>query len=250
MKYSHEVPKNLLNTSRFFNDFDYALDIKFDDQEYLNFFKTSVELGREVWLDNSLYERRITGIPFDEEKYVEYISDIKPSYYIVPDSYESAESNINLLDMWISKYNINLIGYGKIVVVHGSDKQDYFNCYRYLNEHIRESDIIAFSGGDSFITDEISRASIIKEMYLNGTINLKRKHHLLGSVNPEEIREYKNLHFITSIDTSLPVITTYENNYISLITEKPKSIIHNIFDDNINWDLNLLYKNISYFRFL
>lgn len=249
MKYSHEVPKNLLQISRFFNDFDYALDIKFDDQEYYNFFKESVSLGREVWLDNSLYERRITGIPFNEEKYVEYIEDINPSYYIVPDIYESARGNIEIFEEWIRKYNLKLISHKKIVVVHGDSYEDYVRCYKYFDAHIKKNDIIAFSGGDEFMKST-GRANIIKKMFIEGIINSKRKHHLLGSVYPSEFIEYQipGLEFITSMDTSLPIICTYENKVLEDIREKPESIIHNIFDENIDWNMNLLYKNINFMR--
>ena len=249
MKYSHEVPRNLLGLSRFFNDFDYALDIKFDDSEYYNFFKESIKLGREVWLDNSLYERRITGISFNESNYVQYIKNLNPTYYIVPDDYESSEANIELFNNWISKYNLELISNKKIVVVHGSSYEDYVKCYQYFDRHVKEEDIISFSGGDTFLKKEnITRPQIIKKMYLDGIINLKRKHHLLGSVSPDEVQQYYTLNFIYSIDTSLPVIATYEKNKLEEITEKPKSIIHNIFEKNIEWDLDLLYKNIIFFR--
>jgi len=249
MRFSHETPRNLLQISRFFNDFDYALDIKFDDKDYYNFFKESISLGREVWLDNSLYERRITGIPFDEKKYVAYILDIKPTYYILPDAYESSESNIELFNNWISKYNIELISFKKILVVHGRDYDDYVKCYRYFDQHSKDSDIIAFSGGDSFMKDT-KRSIVIKKMFIDGVINHKRKHHLLGSLHPNEFQEFNipGLEFIDSMDTSLPVVCTYERRDLEDIEEKPKSIIHDIFDEDIDWDMKLLYKNINFMR--
>ncbi len=246
MRFSHEVPKQLLQTSRFFNDFDYALDILFDDDEYYNFFKESIKLGREVWLDNSLYERRIKGIDFDIPKYIEYIEDLNPSYYIVPDAYESSVDNIALFNTWLNITPINFVAYSKIVVVHGSDYDDYVRCYKFFNSHCKKEDIIAFSGGDTFMSD---RASIIKRMYVEGVINENRKHHLLGSTSPHELKEYRRLFFITSIDTSLPVMSTYEDSILKDITEKPKTIVHDVFNnDRINIDL--LYKNISYYHSL
>lgn len=250
MRFSHETPKNLLQISRFFNDFDYALDIKFDDKEYYNFFKKSIELGREVWLDNSLYERRITGVLFDEEKYVEYIEDLSPTYYIVPDTYESSKANIKLFEDWNRKYNLKLINHKKIVVIHGNSYEDYVKCYQYFDTHIREDDIIAFSGGDTFMKD-ISRANVIKKMFIESIINTKRKHHLLGSLYPSEFIEFQipGLEFIDSMDTSLPIVCTYENKILEDTKEKPKSIIHNIFNEDIEWNMELLYKNINFMRY-
>jgi len=244
MIFSHEVPKALLKESRFFNDLDYALDIHFDDEEYYDFFKKSIELGRTVILDNSLYERRITGIPFDEKAYIKYIKDIKPTYYIVPDAYESAKDNIDLFNSWMKNHNLELISNKKIVVVHGKDYQDYVRCYKYFDDHIKDNDWISFSGGDS----NIDRESVIKRMYLDGHINLKRKHHLLGLVHPKELESYRYLSFINSIDTSLPVVCTVENNKIDEIREKPKTVITKIFDDDIKIDFSLLYYNVYKLR--
>lgn len=243
MLFSHETPKNLLKISRFFNDYDYALDINFKDKEYFNFFKDSIMMGRTVILDNSLYERRLTNVPFNEDEYIDYINILNPSYYIIPDSYESADNNIDLFEKWTSKINLKILN-NKIAVVHGSDYNDYKKCYQYFNERLRDSDIIAFSGGDS----NIIRSETLKRMYMDGIINLKRKHHLLGLSYPSELEEYRGLNFITSIDTSLPVVCTYEGEYVKDITEKPKTIIYDIFDKNINWNYDLLYKNIKGLR--
>jgi hypothetical protein len=233
----------MLEESRFFNDGDYALDIHFDDPDYYNFFKESIRLGREVILDNSLYERRITGIEFSEEKYIEYILDLKPTYYIIPDGYNSSELNIKLFNNWIKKYNLYLMGYKKIAVIHGSDYNDYVKCYQYFDKHLAVDDIISFSGGDI----GIKRDQAIRQMYIDGIINLERKHHILGLVYPSEIDQYY-LPFINSIDTSLPIICTYENKKIDECKEKPKSVITKIFDEDINMDLSLLFYNIKEFR--
>ena len=245
MKVSHEVPKNLLHVSRFFNDYDYALDIHFDDAEYYNFFKTSVKLGRTVVLDNSLYERRITGAEFNEENYINYIKDINPTYYIVPDAYESSQVNIDLFNKWMFEYGLELISSKKIVVVHGSDYDDYVRCYQHFDKSVKDNDIIAFSGGDIWMDN---RPSVLRRMYIDGVINTNRRHHLLGSVYPTEVKEYGKLNFIHSIDTSLPIISTLEGLRLDEITEKPKSVITKVFNDDIQWDLELLYHNLHTFK--
>ena len=57
MKVSHEAPLNYLYHSVKYNDYDYALVHLFDEYpEYLEFFKFTVGLGREMILDNSAYE--------------------------------------------------------------------------------------------------------------------------------------------------------------------------------------------------
>ena len=55
MLVSHESPISMLDESRNYNDYDYALVHLFEKEpEYYNFFKVSKTLGREVLLDNSI----------------------------------------------------------------------------------------------------------------------------------------------------------------------------------------------------
>ncbi len=66
MLVSHESPISMLETSRKYNDYDYALVHLFETHpQYYNFFKVSLNLGREVLLDNSIFE---LGEAFDSEK--------------------------------------------------------------------------------------------------------------------------------------------------------------------------------------
>ena len=50
-----------------------------------------MKLGREVLLDNSIFE---LGEAFDSDKFAKYVEELKPSYYIVPD----------VLRRWLSNY--------------------------------------------------------------------------------------------------------------------------------------------------
>ena len=62
MQISHEVPLCMLEASRFFNNYDYALVHMFEKYpEYYQFFKKSLVMGRNVILDNCLsYFSKIT----------------------------------------------------------------------------------------------------------------------------------------------------------------------------------------------
>jgi hypothetical protein len=65
---SHESPLCLLEKSREYNDYDYALVHLFEKYEqYYNFFAKSLKLGRRVILDNSLFELKES---FDPEKFM------------------------------------------------------------------------------------------------------------------------------------------------------------------------------------
>ena len=57
MYVSHESPISFLDESRKYNDYDYALVHLFETHpEYYQFFKDSINLGRQVLLDNSIFE--------------------------------------------------------------------------------------------------------------------------------------------------------------------------------------------------
>ena len=94
MKISHECPRVLLEESRKFNTYDYALVHKFkDDKEYLEFYKESLRQGRIVYLDNSLFELEEM---FDHDEFAQWVKElgsINPDnfYYIVPDALEEKD---------------------------------------------------------------------------------------------------------------------------------------------------------------
>ena len=72
MLVSHESPIAILEESKSYNDYDYALVHLFESQpEYYSFFKQSLLAGREVLLDNSIFE---LGEAFDPKKYIRYHS--------------------------------------------------------------------------------------------------------------------------------------------------------------------------------
>ena len=57
MLVSHETPISFLDKSLRYNDYDYALVHLFETHpEYYSFFKRMLSMGREVLLDNSIFE--------------------------------------------------------------------------------------------------------------------------------------------------------------------------------------------------
>ena len=93
MLVSHESPISFLERSRNYNDYDYALVHLFEtNPEYYSFFKVSKTLGREVLLDNSIFE---LGEAFDTKKFVKYIKELEPTYYVVPDVLEDSQKTMS-----------------------------------------------------------------------------------------------------------------------------------------------------------
>ena len=57
IKIAHEAPKSIFNEMQKFTDYDYALvHLLEEDEEYLKLFEEAILKGREVILDNSIFE--------------------------------------------------------------------------------------------------------------------------------------------------------------------------------------------------
>ena len=102
MLLSHECPISLLEKSRQFNDYDYALVHLFEEiPEYYDFFVESLKQGRQVILDNSIFE---LGTAFNSDKFFDWVNKLKPTEYIIPDALEDCLTTMdNALD-WKEKY--------------------------------------------------------------------------------------------------------------------------------------------------
>ena len=93
MLVSHESPICFLERSRAYNDYDYALVHLFETSpEYYSFFKVSKTLGREVLLDNSIFE---LGKAFDPKKFAKYVEELEPTYYVIPDVLEDCRQTVS-----------------------------------------------------------------------------------------------------------------------------------------------------------
>lgn len=220
MLISHESPICMLEESRNYNDYDYALVHLFEEiPEYLEFFKESLRLGRTVYLDNSIFE---LGEAFDVERFAYYIKEMqsiaekynnKNFYYIIPDVIEDSEATKNKWIEFESKF-------GKLAkrigVAQGKTFSQFYDCFLFMKAH---ADMIAipFNSGwmrfDSrgMCTKEeefaIGRARLIHDLASRGYLGLEgSKIHLLGCFVPQEYRAYKNIPGIVSGDTSNPIV--------------------------------------------
>jgi len=88
IRIAHESPKSVFEDIQRLTDYDYALVHLFEeDEEYLNQFKKAVTKGREVILDNSIFELEEA---FDAVKFAKWVEVLKPTWYIVPDALEDS----------------------------------------------------------------------------------------------------------------------------------------------------------------
>jgi len=214
IKIAHESPKKIFDKVQRFTDYDYALVHLFEeDKEYLDLFTNAIAKGREVILDNSIFELEEA---FDADKFAYWIKTIKPTWYIIPDALENAEKTMQQAADWSKKYkDIN----GKSIgVVQGQTYSEIRDCYRAMNE-IANVDMIAISFDYSYYTESVphsnkyvswmlGRVKLLGDLLRDGIINKNKPHHLLGCGLPQEFSFYKNsdYNWIYSLDTSNPVV--------------------------------------------
>lgn len=248
IKISHEVPVPLLEKSLEFNDYEYSLTHLLDtDRDYYNFyFNSSINLKRESIMDNSIFE----GNPLDWDSYVNYITNIKPTYYIIPDTIGDKEKTLLDFDKFTKSY-LNLPG-TPMAVVQGGTYDELLECFEfYLHNDIPKIAVVFHS--KAYIEDE---ACNINQNRMNGRIKLIKmiwgkfadtikaknvKIHLLGASLPQEFYHYGYLNefnVIDSIDTSNPILvgmTGYEYNITEdgkfRLNDKPSEVMMNEFHD-------------------
>lgn len=260
MLISHETPISMLKESIHSNDYDYALVHLFETQpEYYDFFKQSLKSGREVLLDNSIFE---LGVAFDSVKFAKYVEELKPTYYIVPDVLEDSAETMRSFGKFVLNYP-DLKGM-KIGVVQGKTYTELLECYKYMDKN---SDYIAISFdyswyqtiGYSETTDVENvhlatlernvdgRQKLINMLMADGVWNFKKPHHLLGCSLPQEFKAYRGIDSIRSVDTSNPVVAAIKGiRYIRNIgmIQKPSTLLA----DLINYEVksNAVIRDLNY----
>lgn len=214
MKIAHESPKVIFDVVQKLTDYDYALVHLFEeDEEYLKHFKEAVAKGREVILDNSIFELEEA---FDAERFAYWVKELRPTWYIVPDALEDAKRTMNQMASWNMKYN-DLPG-KKIGVVQGKTYEQIVSCYEHMDK-FSDVDMIAISFDYSYYTKTVphpnkyvswmlGRIKLLGDLLRDGIINVDKPHHLLGCGLPQEFSFYKHMNYdwLYSLDTSNPVV--------------------------------------------
>lgn len=265
MKVSHESPISILDLSRSYNDFDYALVHLFEEQPgYYTYFKSARDTyNREVLLDNSIFE---LGKSFDSVKFLEAATDLKPNMFIVPDVLEDSSATVDSFKVWQQTDKIKAVKDNCITkaigAVQGKTWHELKECYKFMADN---ADMIAISFDFSYyqITGEgkthlekwcTGRQRFITDLINTGVWNWSTPHHLLGCSLAKEFRYYvdRDINNIVSCDTSNPVVAAihglkYDADYG--LDNKPSTkladlITHNFTDDQ----LELVKYNTTMFK--
>jgi len=240
---AHEAPISILSAIQKVTDYDYCLVHLFETHPaYKSFFEQSLQQGRQVLLDNSIFE---LGTAFDSDKFAKYVSELKPSFYIVPDVLEDGYESVKKYSEFTAKYP-DLPGL-KIGVVQGKTYDELVDCYKYMAEY---ADYIAISfdykyyiatglGKSKLERFCNGRQNFIQDLISDGFWNWSKPHHLLGCSLAKEFRYYidKNITNIRSCDTSNPVVAGIKglryNGDLGL-QDKPSVKLADLIDHNVN----------------
>jgi|LSQX01.3.fsa_nt_gb hypothetical protein len=278
-KIAHEGPKQFLESISMRTDYDYGLvHLYKKDPEYRKFLNDKVKEGREVILDNSLFE---LGKAFKGEEYDEEIRALNPTYYVVPDVFNKYKANLNSAKEFLGLHK----GFKSepIIAIHGETFDELLSAYKEVTS-ILESQYpkgkVAIPFGSKafeqywsvaythlglwehrlYMNEVLYRKSRNRYYFLEmlasvGYINRNIKHHLLGNYSPIELSYYKesieDFSFIDSVDTSHPVALGLEcNSYAKVgLYYKPVTSIDPCFYNEFNSsEQTFIFNNIFKFR--
>ena len=260
IKIAHESPKACFDTVQGMTDYDYALVHLFEeDPEYLELFLDAQAAGREIILDNSIFELEEA---FNAERFAYWINKLKPTWYIVPDALENTKRTLHNMAEWNLKYADKVHG-KKIGVVQGKTYSEIVGCYEYMST-IADVDMIAISFDYSYYQDKfphpnkyvswmLGRVQLLGRMLKDGVINIDKPHHLLGCGLPQEFSFYHNAgwDWIYSLDTSNPVVhglkgIEYKNYGL---WDKESQKLFTMINSEVSEDqLNTIKYNVNMFR--
>ena len=126
LRVSHEVPLQLLNDSKQFNDYDYCLPHLLDiHPEYEDYFRQAKKEGRYIIMDNSLHE---LGEAYDTKRLIYWVNELKPNEFIVPDVWENSIYSIRNAKHW-SKVELPK-EVTKVAVVQGKSYSEFASGYQ------------------------------------------------------------------------------------------------------------------------
>jgi queuine/archaeosine tRNA-ribosyltransferase len=259
IKIAHESPIDLFDEVQRLTDYDYALvHLLEENGRYRDTFENAVKKGREVILDNSIFELEEA---FEADRFALWVERLKPTWYIVPDALENAEKTMQQAANWFKNYS-DVPG-KSIGVVQGKTYQEIKDCYRAMDE-IANVDMIAISFDYSYYREScphpnkyvswmLGRVKLLGDLERDNTINKDKPHHLLGCGLPQEFSFYKHADYkwIYSLDTSNPIVHGIKGIKYNDegLWSKESQKLHELIDYPLeNLDINLILDNIKKFR--
>jgi len=238
-KFFHEAPNKIFKEVQSVTDGDYCLVHLMDQNPtYRNLFLDAVAAGREVILDNSIFE---LGEAYDQDRYMYWIRTLKPTWYIIPDVLEDKNRTVENVRRWYSNPVTRDLPGKKIGVLQGKTEREVIQAYSEIFPFV---DMIAISFDYSFFENGAGENQEDKWMRgrqrllhnMNSWVPHSMPVHLLGTALPQEGLFYKDLYpWIYSIDTSNPVVAgVMERRYsVAGLDNKNRHKLADQIDDEI-----------------
>lgn len=264
IKINSELPNCLLDKNNTINEYDFVLyHLYSTNNKYKNYYleQRFNNPNRLMILDNSAYEFFIKGEELDLEKFIDCIFELKPDFYILPDTLMNKEKTLNDT----IKFMFLMTGKGKsnskpLAVAQGKTSEEMLQCAEQYNIWGIENIAIPFHNSffkeiglhcDEDIENEFASTyniPVTEDMlYAMGRIQFVRKYndilkefkhvHFLGSHCPLEKMYYNDFH---TMDTGYPVKLAMVGDLLFEEKSKPNIII----DDFINDELDIETKEL------
>lgn len=258
IKIFHEVPNSFFLRNQMVTDGDYCLvHLLEQNSTYRDLFYQAVADGREVILDNSLYE---LGKSFDKGRYINWIAKLNPTWYIIPDTLNDSRQTYEQYVDWFNTPEVKDLKSKPIGVLQGKNLLEIADLF---TRYIFSCEMIALPFGLEMYENELGPNMEIRRMkgrikliqQLDRIFNLRTGNtpniHLLGCYLPQEGLAYRDYPKIYSVDSSNPIIAGMEGRKYDLhgLGEKSKTKLHTLMNEEIpssNLE-NILY-NINLFR--
>lgn len=256
IKIAHEAPLSIFNKIQEVTDYDYALVHLFEESdEYWMKFQRSKAIGREIILDNSIFE---LGEAFSADKFYPWIEKLMPDWYIIPDALEDAETTVKNAKSWQ-----HIAGCKTIGVAQGKTYEEMVWCYKEIEPLV---DKVGISFDYCFFVNEdlngklptkfhhymYGRDAMIHRMLAEGVINEDKPHHLLGCGLPQEFSSYTGYKWIDSLDTSNPVVAGIKGiryNGKDGLEDKPSQKLFTMINQDVDdATLGKILYNVECFR--
>lgn len=235
IRIAHEAPLEIFEEVRKRTDYDYALvHLLEENEQYREAFLESKKFGREIYLDNSAFEKGSPAI----DLMLKWIPILQPDYYFLPD-YWDKEENITAIKSFIKLAKEKNLPGKKIGVVKGNNLEDFLACYKYLAES-EDIDMIAITHAAPKEFGRYDRVELLEILEREGYLNYQKPHHLLGCILPQELYKCKYLPYVYSCDTSAPVQQPIlENSFHTDGTlEEKKSLVDKSSGNYLNLKLS------------
>lgn len=258
MKISHESPKQLLQKSLGYNDYQYILPyFYFRDEEYKNFMLNYRKSNNSfIILDNGLFE----GETYTIDALIALVNEIQPDIFIVPDEWNDATITHVNAKYWAGLKKTNIIPecVNIMVVLQGESfneiKQLYQKCidlgYSYFSFNHTSN-----SYNDPIFNRSKStmRSIMVQQFFDDGIIKPHHYIHLLGAIDINEFALYKLYlpNVINSIDTSSPILRGCQKERYNMFTSitKPEGNIKDFYDKDLDSEqISCILKNIIKFN--